>query len=169
MTPPEDAVFYAQIFDVSDSQLSCETSDPGSDIQGIELQDAQGNTLGWGNLVWDGVEVVDNEQYNLGIIDGAPADLNLDGCGDSFPGNVLSLGCFGWIAVEFLDDNGLPTPIETGHSIVTYEYGAQCVTGGASDEYSVALCDDPRVTNGDDSSCTNFLGTASGLSSLTVF
>jgi hypothetical protein len=165
-----DPVFVVQVQDVTTASEACDgVSDPGSDIQGIELQDDQGNSLGWGSIVNEAVALDGNEETNFDILDGTPPALDADGCVDSFSGNVLSLGCTGWVAVEFLDDGGSPVALAAGQTVFVYEYGGVCSTGTTDDEWTVSTCSDTAgISGGDDSSCTNVLGTGAGVGSVGV-
>lgn len=165
-----DPVYAIQISDVTTVSDACEgSSDPGSDIQGVELQDSTGNSLAWGNLIANGVETDGNTQLNFGVVEGEPPSLDGSGCVESFDGNVLALGCLGYIGVEFNDDMGNPIALEEGQTIFVYEYGGVCSTGTTDDEFTVYTCDDYNaVSGGDVGSCTNTLGTGSGVASFGV-
>jgi hypothetical protein len=166
----EDPVYVVQVSDVTTDTDACDNvSDPGSDIQGIELQDNMGNSLGWGNLVAEGIITEGNEELNYDVVSGTPPALDADGCVDTFSGNVLSLGCTGFVAVEFLDDGGNVVPLADGQTIFVYEYGGVCSTGTTDDEWTVYSCDDTAgVMGGDVSSCTNTLGSGAGVGSVGV-
>lgn len=166
----EPSIFIAQIQDVTSRTDLCEgTNDPGSDIQGVELLDEFGNSIGWGSLVAENVVLDGNIQANFEVIDGTPPALDGDGCVDSFSGNVLALGCVGSIAVEFLDESANPVALQDGFSISVYEYGEVCSTGVEGDEYTVSTCSDTAgARNGDEGSCSNVLGSGEGLSTFTV-
>jgi hypothetical protein len=170
VTVEEPLAFVVQIQDITVTFDSCDAvPDPGSDIQGIELLSSVGESLGWGSIVAEGVLLDGNDEANFGILDGTPSDLDVDGCVDSFAGNVLSLGCTGWIAVEFIDASGNPVPLEQDQIILVYEYGDVCSDMADDDEYAVSICSDTAgIAGGDDSSCTNVLGTGFGVSSLDV-
>lgn len=159
-----EVVTTIQVIDVTNDTAACGVGDPGADMQGIELQDIDGNTLAWGTIIGNAVETTGNDEVNLDVIDGTTPNLDENGCVDSFSGNVLSLGCTGWIGVEFLDAQGGPIPLENDQTVVVYEFGAECSTGSSADAYTVAVCDDSeQVAAGVDDSCTNTLGTSSGI------
>jgi hypothetical protein len=165
-----DPVYIAEIADVTTDTAACEgVADPGSDIQGIELQDAMGNSLGWGSIVNEAVVLEGNDEANFAIIDGTAPGLDNEGCVDSFSGNVLALGCTGSIYVEFLDDAGAPVALVDGQTIAVYEYGGGCSTGTTDDEWTVATCDDTvAVNDGTFDSCSNILGTGAGVGTVEV-
>ncbi len=168
---PAAEVYAVQITDVTTATDACEgVNDPGSDIQGVELLDAGGNSLGWGALIGDGVITEGNDEANYTVIDGTAPTLDGDGCVDTFSGNVLSLGCGGSIGVEFRDDAGTPIPLETGQTIAVYEYGGACSTGTTEDEWTVASCSDLEQVKSDIfDSCSNVLGeTGSGVGTVGV-
>lgn len=166
--PTPDGSFIVGVSDVTVGD-GCDVFDPGSDIQGIELQDATGSSLGWGDLVFDEVIRAGNAETNYSVVDGTAPALDGDGCVDEFSGNVLSLGCGGAIYARFLDGSGAPIEIEDGQTIVVYEYGGICSTGSIDDEYTLSTCSNAaEVLNGNPASCSNVLGSGAGLVSFNV-
>lgn len=164
-----DSYYVVQIQDVTAGADLCESQDPGSDIQGVELVDSGGNSLGWGSIVAENVILTGNDETNFGVVDGTPRSLDADGCVDSFTGNVLSLGCNGWIAVEFLDNFDNPVVLEDGQYVFVYEYGGTCSSGTTDDEFTFSICSDTSgILGGDDSSCTNVLGSGRGVTSFEI-
>ena len=156
--------YIVQILDKTTDAGECAGDDPGSDIIHVTLEDADGNPLGYGNFVGeDDLDFPDNT-HDLGAhIDGSPTSYGAQ-CPDVFDENsVYSLGCGGYVTVEFLDDGGIPIAYEAGMQISVLEYGIFC-GGSAADDYDVILCDDTDgVKNNDDvSSCTNNLAGGSG-------
>lgn len=167
---PEPAIFAVQIADVTTATSACDTSSPGSDIYAVELRDDQGNTLGWGSLVAENVIITGNLELAFESLDGIAPTLDGDGCVDRLSGNVLSLGCTGSIAVDFLDAAANPVPLETGQTVTVYEYGATCSADTTTDEFTVFTCSNiAAVRDGDTSDCTNRIGTGTGIQTFQIF
>lgn len=165
-----NSYYVIQVADTTTVPEACgDVNDPGSDIQGIELLDSGGNSLGWGNLVAEAVDLEGNDEANYEVIGGTAPALDGDGCVDTFSGNVLALGCGGWVAVEFLDGSGAPVALENDQTIFVYEYGGVCSTGTTDDTWNAFLCTDTAaISDGNDASCATLLGDGSGVGSLTV-
>lgn len=157
----------------TDGEEYCDTGDPGPDIYGVILEDAQGNALGWGSIVQENVQGDDNDQAYTGMIDGNPISLQGNLCPEgSFTDSVVSLGCGTeyYIAVEFLGSDGVPVSLDAtaSQTIRVLEWGAECSASGAGvdDSYSLNLCTDTDAAKGGDmSSCTvELLNNATGTS-----
>ncbi len=157
-----DATFIVQISDTT--ATDCDSSDPGADLVYVSLEENDGSILGFGSLIDDGT-VGDNNEFNLGInLDGtAPNSLNI--CPDFSAETVMSLGCGGFVTLEFLDDTGSRVGAVSGQQIHVFEFGSQCSTGSTADEYDIYLCTDPSNTPG---SCTVNIGGGSGEIAATV-
>ena len=150
--------YIIQIVDTSAGDEACGVSDPGSDIAGVELQSENGDSLAWGEIVWDELGPEANDYADTGILDGSPADVGADDCPSDFNDTtVVALGCGGWVAVEFKDSSGQPVALEggAGQQVRVYEYGGVCSTGSTDDTYSVYICEDTAaIREGSDGSCT---------------
>ncbi len=139
---------------------ACDSSDPGADISGVQLVDANGNSRGWADLVSEMAQTAGNGEYNPGIINGEEPALDFDGCPDIFSGNVFSLGCRGSFIFEFVDAAGEPIQVQVGDEIFVYEYGGTCSTGTTDDAFNLYAC-----IGG---SCDTFLGSGTGVDSFVV-
>ena len=150
--------YIVQIADTSSGDEACGVTDPGSDIAGVELQSETGDSLGWGEIVWDELGPEANDYADTGIIDGQPADVGADDCPSDFNDTtVVALGCGGWILVEFKDSAGQPVGLDAtaGQQIRVYEYGGVCSTGSTDDTYDVSICTDTMAARGGEAgSCT---------------
>ncbi len=153
-----DLLYLARILDTSSGEQSCDVDDPGSDILAVALEDDTGTAIGWGAVVWDEIVFEGNLFTATDHLDGNAPDLNADRCPDDFNSDtVTSLGCEGSIVVEFLDADSQRIALDAsaGQQIRVYEYGAQCVTGAATDTYDIDLCSDTAAAaSGDEGSCT---------------
>lgn len=162
--------YIVQILDTTIDDCGPDVPDPGSDIIYIHLATDMGVMLGYGNLVSEGI-LGENNAFNQG--------LNLDGRSQSFEGicpefnedSVTSLGCGGYVAIEFHDLNGTPVAYESGMQIRVFEHGLQCDSGTNNDEYDIRLCSDTNAVKNDDdmTSCTLSLGGGSGEVNAIVF
>lgn len=155
-------VYYNVRIQSTTTGAGCEVTDPGPDIFGVGLEDSTGNVLGYGIVDWDSIQYDNNDNTDLGVIDGNGPDLGADYCPDMFDGNVVALGCAtdasgSWIIVSFVDSGSQPVALDaTADQVIrVYEWGGQCTTGSTDDTYNVDICTDTMAAkSGDDSSCT---------------
>ena len=149
--------------DVSTSELACNPTDPpyspGSDIAYLALANAQDELIGWARAV---AVARDESQTNVYTstdhLDGLPLSIDQDGCpepdglGESFRADsVVSLGCGGWLAVEFVDDAGRIIALESGMRVEVGEFNGVCDGEpgfGDEDQLVVSLC--PGAASGQD-------------------
>jgi len=150
-TGPETKSYFVQIKDVTrqentrdrdgdgtpDGEQSCNAggSSEGGDLFGVELLDENGNSLAWGEIVVGNRTGEASEGSFDGILDGEAPPLTESADGGvqcpgmdspTFSGNVVSTGCGGSAVVGFKDDNGEFIAIESGFTVVGYEYGVAC-------------------------------------------
>lgn len=160
---------YVQILDVSTEGASCmsETNgqgDPGSDIMFARLLNASDEVVGFAKAVnfVDG-SAGDAEQSMNGYTDfatilaGTAPDLDdmscpMDNGGKFRTDTILTLGCGGFVVVEFLDMEGTWVPIEPGFKVEVGEYDSECNNSGNSgaDRYRVFGCEtraDAQITD----------------------
>lgn len=168
---PSTAYQWIMILDESFGDAACNQTDPGSDIMGVRVLDGTGQLLGWGSA---GNEAQGDSGNQFNRYD---TSIRLDGTSNGFAGRScpdagtrlselmpppLSLGCGGWVLIEFISAVGDRVEITDGLRIEVLEYGPTC--GGSSDDsYSVYLCTDGQgAEGGDDTSCTLGVGGVQG-------
>ena len=154
----DDGAYIVAIYDTSSGFDACNGWDSGSDIFAVGLEDATGREIAWGNVVADGIVWEGNEFGSTHVLDGSPPDDDIPGyCPLDFNDDtVVTLGCGGWIAVEFLDENSRLVRLDAtaGQQVRVYEYSTQCSTGSIDDSYDAVVCrDTSAIRRGDDSSC----------------
>ncbi len=158
---------WIQIQDTSTGFDACEQTDPGSDLMGARLVDNTGQTLGWASA---GNESYGDSGFEINIYDSSE---RLDGTAHGFEGREcpdpgsrlselmpppMSLGCGGWVLLEFLDAQGEQLDILPGMSIEVLEYGSSC-GGSMADAYEIYLCENSLdANNGSASSCFTIVG-----------
>ncbi len=136
-----------------------QTRDPGADIFAVSLETESGEPIAWGRIVYgDAIIGEENDFGSSAMLDGSPLQLEPDrNCPDPLEdGNMLSLGCGGWIAVEFVDETGatVDLTVASRNRIRVYEAGNQCEVDSSSDRYDLAVCTNPMtVIEGDPGSC----------------
>ena len=153
------SVAMALLRDASDT---CDSQQPGADVAFVLLEDYGGAVVGWGSVVAGSTTGDANAFGSWEHIDGGRPDAGADSCPVRTPDSVCSLGCDGFIAIDFRDAAGAIVPIERGrHRIRVGELGPQCEDEEA-DTYDVFLC--PGASSEDDvpGACTVAVGTGSG-------
>lgn len=167
--------FVVQIEDTTSGTDGCDVGDPGSDFAFARLLAANGDILGFASQI-DVQIVKSSEKTNKyqdfsSIFNGEPPELDgTDQCpsGGIAEGNVVSVGCFGYILTQFVDDNDQPIALQSGMKIEVGEYGTQC-SGSNDDSYEVSICSDTAAAKGGDpSSCTRDVGKARGFGSFSL-
>lgn len=160
--PGGETLFVARIIDQSDEEncgMDTETLDPGSDIFAVGLESPSGEPIAWATLAYSNVIAEDNDFSDPGPINGAAPELESDrACPDPLTDtNMVSLGCRGWIAVQFVDGAGDPIGLTaaSGDRIRVYEADSQCRSDTSRDNYDLTLCSDAAAVmeNGDPGSC----------------
>lgn len=178
-TQQEEIYRYIMIEDTSTGRDSCESRtsnglyDAGSDIFAVELLDAQGQVIGYGQTVdyREGSGRIDTTDF--GILDGTPRNVDQRDCpvavdGTSFrTDSVVSLGCGGHLLLSLTGSNGQPVSLQNGMSIFVGEYAPVCNQNAGSstgsDRYTVNVClDTDSAANQSVSSCTRQLGSPIG-------
>lgn len=177
-TPDETTYRWIMIADESSGDDACDQTDPGSDIMGVRLLDESGQLIGWGDagnesLGTSGSKT--NKYDTTARLDGQPNGLSSQSCPESgsrlseLTPPPLSLGCGGWVLINFLDTAGTAVDIENGHRIEVLEYGSTC-GGSAFDKYSVYICEETASAQGGSESTCNLGvgGQTEGFGSVTV-
>lgn len=164
-TTEPDPVYVVMIRDTTTGAAGCEISDPGSDLASVGLEDLEGNVLGYfaAETFEPGEEPNGNDYPDLlSNLDGDAPSFGLT-CPEDFAAeNVASLGCGGYVLGRFLD-GGAPVIVDSSTQITVVEYGPNC-GGSADDTLEIVLCTDTAsALNGDIASCTEVVGTGSGL------
>ena len=163
--PDEDPLYVVMIRDTTSGAAGCEISDPGSDIASAGLEDLEGNVLGYfaAETFEPGNEPNGNDYPDvLSNLDGDAPSFGLT-CPESFSAeNVASLGCGGYVMGRFYN-GATPVIIDSSTQITVVEYGPNC-GGSADDSLEIVLCTDTAsAIDGNTSSCTQVVGTGSGL------
>ncbi len=150
-SPNNDAGVYYTVMIQSTTTApdACATDEPGPDIFGVTLENAGGETVGWGKARWDGVPVDANANNDISILDTRDPGLSSGNCPAAFDGSVISLGCDGsdsFIVVSFVDAAGKPVALNEADDTVLriYEWGEQCTPGTIEDTYGVLICRNSR-------------------------
>lgn len=131
---------YALVRDSTDG-AGCETTDPGSDLAFVVLEDLDGDVAGWGRAVKAGLGEEANDFSSYDHLDGDRPDWGADSCPEFRDSTIVSLGCGGYVAIEFVDENGEDVQARSGvQQIRLGEHGAQCDDGDDLDRYEVLLC-----------------------------
>lgn len=179
VTTPQNLYRYIQVLDTSSGDSSCNSTtsnglkDAGSDIFSVELLDSQSQVIGYGRTLFyeEGTGEIDTTDY--GIFDGSARNVDARQCpvaegGTSFRrDSVVSLGCGGYMIMEFVGSDRQAVNIDNGMTVVVGEYAPICNQSGGSstgsDRYTVNVCtDNDSTSNGSDSSCTTSLGGSLG-------
>lgn len=154
--------------------VGCTKSDPGSDFAFARVVGSNGDVLGFGQQIFIQITPSDktnNYQNYSSLFDGTPPDLDgSEQCpnGGFKEGNVVAVGCFGYVLTQFVTTNGEPIALESGMKIEVGEYGAQC-NGSTDDSYRVSVCSDTAGAKGADiASCDRTIGSASGFGSFSL-
>ena len=137
--PPAGETYYVGLIEDTSSQCKASDSDPGSDLYGIRLQKADGQTF-YADVIDANRGLADNDDNSDpdSIINGEAPGFD-DICEEGFTGNVYVMGCGGELAFNFYDPaSGDLVEIEAGDYI--YPMEAQC-GNDTSDEWTVHLCD----------------------------
>lgn len=152
---------FALIRDLTEGD-GCQSDEPGADLAFVLLEDGEGSPLAWANVVQE--DVADGGAYaNYDHLDGDAPPWGADSCPEFDDANIVSLGCEGSVAVEFLDADGERLDVESGEQKLRVgEFGAQCEQGQDEDAYEVFLC--PGAQNPDDlpGACTLSVGVGQG-------
>ena len=167
---PASQYAYVLIRDESASEEACSTSDPGSDLLGVRLHDANGALLGWGTAGANQLGTVSGTFMNVysssARLNGQANGLQNSECpvvGTRFRDlnpPPYAMGCGGWVLVKFERADGTNIALENGQSVDVLEYGSNC-GGSDADQYSLYACTDTlSAQGGSDSSCTVTLGSA---------
>ena len=161
---PDTTYNWILISDTSAGAEACDNTDPGSDIMGVRLLDEQGQLVGWGSAGNDqqGTGEDMNKYPTTVRLDGQPHGLTSLECPDGRLSELspepFSLGCGGWVLIEFYDSVGTPVAITERSRIEVLEYGSNC-GGSDADSYDVLLCtDSEEARGGSDASCSTELG-----------
>jgi hypothetical protein len=157
--PPGETLTVVRIVDQSEECDPTEDSDPGADIFAVGLETESGEPIAWGSVAWDNVLAMDNDFASTAPIDGKPLQLMPQkNCPDPLTDqNSVSLGCNGWIAVEFLDSDGdgVDLTAASHNRVRVYEADRQCDSDSSDDQYDLWACKDADAvkTAGDPGSC----------------
>lgn len=165
--------FVVLIQDTTQDAAACSNNDPGSDFTFARLIGSNGDVLGYGQQIF--IEITEtgknNYQNFASLFDGTPPDLDgSEQCpnGGFKDGNVVSVGCFGYVLTQFVSTSGEPIALDSGMKIEVGEYGTQC-NGSAADSYEISVCSDTAGAKGADiASCDRSLGSASGFGSFSL-
>jgi len=164
------SLFAVQILDTT-SGVGCDRNDPGSDFSAALLR-RNGNVLGYASQINISLGPEDNDFSSAaGLFDGSPPGVDTQLCPESFDDStVVTVGCGGWLLVQFLDDNREPIALQAGDEIQVGEYDPRCSGNRPEDSYDVFLCTDgSEPQTGSDNSCTRTLGTnLQGLTTVTI-
>ena len=124
---------------VKDQTDACDSDDPrpGSDLVGVALLDPNGDLKAWGRAVqWQTAEPGEVPGVFNGI---SPAFRTTGDCPVNTTDSVISLGCGGWVAVEFVDSE-TPLQIQPGDRVRVVELAGACSAESENDVHTVALC-----------------------------
>ncbi len=163
---------YARITDVSDtsddSLCGDDLDDPGSDIFGVELRGADGESSFWADNVYDfDITHTGTLADAESVLTGDAPGIDADNCPEAgFSDSVVALGCGGSVIVEFLDDSDQAVDILPGDDIVVYEYGSQCNNNDVQDEWTIEVCE--LTSDAATGSCDNPVELGSGEGFATV-
>lgn len=161
-TNPDVRSRFALIRDMTEDD-GCADGLPGSDIAFVLLEDQTGNVQGWGRAVSADIQAEGNDFSAVDHVDGTRPEAGADSCPDVTQDNLVSLGCGGWIAVEFVNAEQEPVEAKSGeHWLRVGEYGAQCDDGDELDKYEVLLCPDAATEQELPERCTIPLGVGTG-------
>jgi hypothetical protein len=176
---PTTVYRYILIQDVSSGDSACDSTsasglkDAGADIFSVELSDAQGEVIGYGQAVDYSPGAGDVDTSDFGILNGQPLNLDARECpaaenGASFRADsVVSLGCGGHLLLNFAGIDDQAVNLENGAKIFVGEYAPICtISAGSaegSDRYNVFIClDTQSAANASVTSCTRQLGSTRG-------
>lgn len=147
---------------VQDASETCDSMQPGADIAFVLLEDHAGAVVGWGAVIDGSTAGAANLYGSWDHIDGDRPDAGADSCPPWAAESVVSLGCDGFVVVEFRDSAGAVIAIDAGsHRLRVGELGAQC-EDVEDDAYDVFLCTEPTSAEDVATACSVPVGTGNG-------
>lgn len=162
----EDKTYQEDDDRCTDTSMQWDSS--GAKLMYVELRDRyEGDLLS--NGIWVDYEYGENTEFGTvpDIFDGTPPDYDgqcpdeetqerKDGTTIDHTFNeesVVAIGCGGWVALQFDDEDGNVIPLDESHSIWVGEYGPVCDSQWGEDWYDVSICTDQRQTEIDFATC----------------
>jgi hypothetical protein len=120
---------------------------PGASIASLQIIGVDGNTNGYGRMVWD------QAGFEVAAERGSPPD------GPNFGGDVCTdaynIGCDGQAVFEIIDDDGEARKLREGEMVVVHLRGQDACGEEVADEVAAAICNEPEAAaSGDLESCT---------------